>query len=90
MQDNKLKESLITSDCELFTNEKREPTFYGMPIEKVNEIEDKIYLLIRESLDDKEKDFLITEDKVNGFYFSEATEQILYLIKTINETKVDE
>jgi len=68
----------------------QEQTFYGLPIEKVNAIEDKIYLLIRESLDDKEKDFLITEDKVNSFYFSEATEQILYLIKTINETEIDE
>tara|TARA_X000001316_G_C902995_1_gene20596 strand:- start:298 stop:513 length:216 start_codon:yes stop_codon:yes gene_type:complete len=66
----------------------KEPTFYGMPLEKVNEIDDKLYLLIRESLNDKEKDFLITEDETNKVYFSEALEQILYLIKTINETEV--
>ena len=67
---------------------KTEPTFYGMPLDKVNEIEDKLYLLIRESLNDKEKDFLITEDDSNKVYFSEALEQILYLIKTINKTEV--
>ena len=65
-----------------------EPTFYNMPIEKVNEIDEKLYLLIRESLNDKEKDFLITEDEANKVYFSEALEQVLYLIKTINETEV--
>ena len=64
------------------------PTFYGMPIEKVNEIDDKLYLLLRESINDKEKDFLITEDESNKVYFSEALEQILYLIKTINETEL--
>ena len=65
-----------------------EPTFYGISLDKVNEIDDKLYLLIRESLNDKEKDFLITEDETNKVYFSEALEQILYLIKTINETEV--
>jgi hypothetical protein len=64
-------------------------TYLGFPIEKVNEIEDKIYLLIRESLNNTEKDFLITEDKTNNFYYSEAVEQILFLIKTINETEID-
>ena len=85
MSNNKLKESLITSDCELFSNQ----TYLGFPIEKVNEIEDKIYLLIRECLNNKDKDILITEDKTNNFYYSEAVEQILFLIKTINETEVE-
>ena len=65
-----------------------EPTFYGMSLDKVNEIDERLYLLIRESLNDKEKDFLITEDEANKVYFSEALEQILFLIKTINETEV--
>jgi hypothetical protein len=84
MRNKKLKESLIISDCDLFSNN----TYYGLQIEKVNEIDEKLYLLIRESLNDKEKDFLITEDGANKVYFTEALEQILYLIKTINETEV--
>jgi len=65
-----------------------EPTFYGMHLDKVNEIDERLYLLIRDSIEDKEKDFLITEDEANKVYFSEALEQILFLIKTINETEV--
>lgn len=65
-----------------------EPTFYGMHLDKVNEIDERLYLLIRDSISDKEKDFLITEDEANKVYFSDALEQILFLIKTINETEV--
>lgn len=68
---------------------KTEPTFYGMSLDKVNEIDERLYLLIRDSIKDKEKDFLITEDGANKVYFSEALEQILYLIKTINETEIE-
>ena len=67
-----------------------EPTFYNLPIEQVNRFDDKLFLLLREQLEDKEKDFLINEDFENNFLFTEAREKLLYLVKKINETKINE
>ena len=66
-----------------------EYTFSGLPIEKVNEFEDRLYLLLTEYLKEEDKNFLIIEDAENKYWFTETSFQLLSLIKRINETKTD-
>jgi len=58
--------------------------------DKIEKIDFVLYETIRTNLNNKEKDFLITEDLKNSKKYYEILNSIVQLIKTINKTKINE